>query len=116
MLCGKRHQLFARLRGAGLRLLIQTAFVERVNLTFRPSVAALSRRTWAYAQTERHLLLHCQWFRLYYHFIRAHEALTREVPGLKRRFHSRSPAMELNRTDPLWSVHDLLHYPVPQVA
>ena len=116
MLWGKRHALFARLRQAGLRPLIQTAFVEHVNLTFRQSVAALSRRTWAYAQTERHLLLHCEWFRLYYHFVRAHESLAREVPGLKRRFRSRSPAMALSLTDHLRSVHDLLHYPVPRVA
>ncbi|MBK9745702.1 MAG: hypothetical protein IPO91_02885 [Chloroflexi bacterium] len=37
--------LFARLCQVGLRSLIQTTFVERVNLTFRQSVAALSRRT-----------------------------------------------------------------------
>jgi transposase-like protein/IS1 family transposase len=116
MLLGKRQQLFARLRAAGLRPFIQTAFVEHVNLTFRQSVAALSRRTWAYAQTEHHLLLHCEWFRLYYHFVRAHESLALEVPGLKRRFRPRSPAMALQLTDHLWSVHDLLHLPVPQVA
>jgi transposase-like protein/IS1 family transposase len=116
MLWVQRHELFARLRAAGLRPLIQTAFVERVNLTFRQSVTALSRRTWAYAQTERHLLLHCEWFRLYYHFVRAHEALALEVPGLKRRFRPRSPAMALHLTDHLWSVHDLLHRPVPQIV
>ncbi len=113
---GKPRQLFARLRQVGLRPLIQTAFVERVNLTFRQSVAALSRRTWAYAQTEQHLRLHCEWFRLYYHFIRAHESLALEIPGLKRRYRQRSPAMALQLTDHLWSVHDLLHHPVPQAA
>ena len=63
----------------------------------------------AYAQNERHLL-HCEWFCPYYHFVCAHE-----VPGLKRRFRSRSPAMALHLTNHLWSVHDLRHYPVPQV-
>jgi transposase InsO family protein len=116
MVWGKRRSLFARLRDVGLRPLIQTAFVERVNLTFRQSVAALSRRTWAYAQTEHHLVLHCEWFRLYYHLVRAHESLALEVPGLKRRFRTRSPAMALELTDHLWSVGDLLHYPVPQVV
>ncbi len=116
MLWGQRRALFARLRQVGLRPLIQTAFVERVNLTFRQSVSALSRRTWAYAQTERHLLLHCEWFRLYYHLVRAHEALALEVPGLKRRYRSRSPAMALGLTTHLWAVHDLLRYPVPRVA
>lgn len=108
MVWGKRQQLFIRLREAGLRPLIQTAFVERVNLTFRQSVACLSRRTWAYTQTERHLLLHCEWFRLYYHLVRAHEALALQVPGLKRRFRPRSLAMALPLTDHLWSVRDLL--------
>jgi hypothetical protein len=42
MILGKPGQLFDRLRQVGLRLLIQTAFVERVNLTFWQSVAALS--------------------------------------------------------------------------
>jgi transposase InsO family protein len=83
MLWGERHRLFARLREAGLRSLIQTAFVERIKLTLRQSVASLYRRTWAYAQTERHLLLHCKWFRLYYHLVRAHVSLALEVPCLK---------------------------------
>jgi hypothetical protein len=47
MLWGNRPEMFALLREAELRPLIQTAFVECVNLTFRQSVAALSRRTWA---------------------------------------------------------------------
>ena len=116
MVWGKRQRLFARLREIGLRPLIQTAFVERVNLTFRQSVAALSRRTWSYAQSERHLLLHCEWFRLYYHLVRAHESLALQVPGLQRRFRSRSPAMALGLTTHLWNVSDLLHHPVPQAA
>ena len=116
MVWGKRQQLYARLREVGLRPLIQTAFVERVNLTFRQSVAALSRRTWSYAQSERHLLLHCEWFRLYYHLVRPHESLALEVPGLQRRFRSRSPAMALGLTAHLWNVSDLLHHPVPQAA
>jgi transposase-like protein/IS1 family transposase len=83
---GKRCDLFDKLQAVGLRRLIQTAFIERVNLTFRQGVSALSRRTWAYAQSERHLLLHCEWFRLYYHLVRAHESLRLPVPGLKRRY------------------------------
>jgi transposase-like protein/IS1 family transposase len=112
---GQRKQLFARQRQVGLRPLIQTAFVERVNLTFRQCVSPLSRRTWAYAQTERHLLLHCEWFRLYYHLVRTHEALALEVPGLKRRYRSRSPAMALGLTTHRWCVHHRLPSPVPWV-
>ena len=111
---GKRTLLYQRLRETGLRALIQTAFIERVNLTFRQGVAALSRRTRAYAQSETSLLLHCEWFRLYYHLVRPHEALCVPVPGLKRRYRARTPTMALGLTDHVWSVRDLLHYPVPQ--
>jgi hypothetical protein len=113
---GKRAVLYNILERVGLRRLIQTAFIERVNLTFRQGVAALSRKTWAYAQSEQHLLLHCEWFRAYYHFVRPHESLWIPVPGLTRRYRPRTPAMALGLTDRVWSVRDLLHYPVLQVA
>jgi hypothetical protein len=102
-----------------MRYLIQTAFIERVNLTFRQGVSALSRRTWAYAQSERHLLLHCEWLihvTWIFLLVRAHESLRLPVPGLKRRYRQRTPAMALGLTDHIWEVSDLLHYPVPQAA
>ncbi len=49
VLCGTRAMLTERLHGCGLRATIQTAFVERVNLTLRQSVAGLVRRTWSVA-------------------------------------------------------------------
>lgn len=115
MAYGKRSDLFDKLQQVGLRRFIQTAFIERVNLTFRQCVSRLSRRTWAYAQTEHHLLMHCEWFRAYYHFVRPHESLREPLPGLKRRYRQRTPAMVLGLTDRVWSMRDLLHYPVPQV-
>jgi transposase-like protein/IS1 family transposase len=57
---GKRRDLNAKLRQVGLRELIQTAFIERVNLTFRQCIAALAHDTWAYANSQQRLLLHCE--------------------------------------------------------
>ena len=51
---------------------LNTAFIERVNLTVRHGVAALARRTWATAQQSPHLLAHLEWWRAYYHFVRPH--------------------------------------------
>ncbi|MFW5709716.1 MAG: hypothetical protein ACOCX5_05800 [Chloroflexota bacterium] len=119
MAYGKRSNLFDKLQQVGLRRLIQTAFIERVNLTFRQCVSCLARRTWAYAQFEYHLLhllMHCEWFRAYYHFARPHESLREPLPGLKRRYRQRTPAMALGLTNCVWSVRDLLHYPVPQAS
>jgi IS1 family transposase len=114
MLWGKRQPLFDRLKAAGLNTCIQTAFIERFNLTLRQGVASLSRKTWSYAQTQQHLLLHLEWFRLYYHLVRPHESLALPVAGLKSRFRPRSPAMALGLTHHVWTVKEVLHYPAPQ--
>jgi IS1 family transposase len=73
MASGTRRALQAALRLRGWSGKIQTAFVERVNLTARQSVAALTRRTWATAQTIAGLQRQVAWWRGYYHFVVRHE-------------------------------------------
>ena len=77
---GKRKDLNTLLKQHGFAPLIQTAFIERVILTIRRGVAPLMRKTWSLAQTPTHLLLHLEWWRTYYHFIRPHA-----VCGLQHR-------------------------------
>jgi transposase InsO family protein len=72
---GTREALGVALRGLGLSGKLNTAFVERVNLTLRQSVAALIRRSWSTMQQAPQLLLHLEWWRGYYHFVRPHESL-----------------------------------------
>jgi len=48
--CGTRDSLRSALRGLGLSGKLNTAFVERVNLTLRQMVAALIRHTWSTMQ------------------------------------------------------------------
>ena len=50
MLRGKRKDLNIILKQHGFAALIQTAFIERVNLTIRRGVAPLMRKTWSLAQ------------------------------------------------------------------
>ena len=112
MILGKRLQLAQVLMAQGLSTLIQTAFIQRVNLTIRQGVAPLSRKTWSMAKSSEHLLLHVEWWRSYYHLIRAHESLRLRVPGLKRRYRQLSPAMASGLTDHLWRVRDILSLPL----
>src|SRR5260221_11853616 len=42
---------------------LNTAFIERVNLTVRHGCSALARRTWATSQQAPQLLAHVQWWR-----------------------------------------------------
>ena len=55
---------------------IQTAFIERLNLTIRRPIAGLARRTWGLAQSPTELRLHLEWWRAYYHFTRLYTSLT----------------------------------------
>jgi Integrase core domain len=100
---------------------LNTAFVERVNLTLRQSVAALIRRTWSTKQDALQLLVHLEWWRAYYHFVRPHESLRealaqpRERGGkrMAQRYRQRREAMAAGLTGRRWTVQDLLAFPLP---
>jgi hypothetical protein len=91
---------------------LNTAFVERVNLTIRQGVALLVRRTWGTAQTVRAPRLHLLWWQGYYHFVRPHQALRQEYPQslLHRdqqrpnRYRERIPTMAAGLTEHRWMV------------
>jgi IS1 family transposase len=111
MKAGKRRDLVKRLQSLGLSGTIQTAIIERLNLTIRHGIAALARRTWSKARSKEALTLHVQWWRTYYHLSRDHETLNERIPGL-RRYRKRTPAMAAGITDRIWSVGDILQMPV----
>ena len=67
MRLGTEAALQVALQHLGFSGRLNTAFIERVNLTVRHGVAALARRTWATAQQSPHLLAHLEWWRAYYH-------------------------------------------------
>ena len=110
---GDKMEIQKRLKAIGLTGIIQTAFVERANLTLRHLIAPLARRTWSLAYDRQHLELHLHWGLAYYHFIRPHYSLTRLVRGpSKWRFCT--PAMEAGLVRKRWSVRDLLQLPIPE--
>jgi len=109
MACGSRRALQAALRTLGWSGRLQTAFVERLNLTVRQSVAARARRTGATAQTATGLHHQAEWWRGYYHFVRPHRSL---------RWHNRpcTPAMAAGLTARRWTVTEVLGYPCARAA
>jgi IS1 family transposase/transposase-like protein len=123
MRLGTADALKAALQGMGFSGRLNTAFIERVNLTVRHGIAALARRTWATAQQSPSLLAHLEWWRAYYHFVRPHAALRitlvqpRERGGklLAQRFRQRTPAMAAGRTNRRWTAYEVLSCPLPAV-
>ena len=123
MRLGTEAALKAALQGLGLSGRLNTAFIERVNLTVRHGIAALARRTWATAQQSPHLLAHLEWWRAYYPFVRPHQSLRvalmqpRERGGKKvaQRYRQRTPAMAAGRTNRRWTAREVLSSPLPPV-
>ena len=121
MRLGTEDALKAALQGLGLSGRLNTAYIERVNLTVRHGIAALARRTWATAQQSPHLLAHLEWWRAYYHFVRPHQSLRvrlvqpRERGGkrLAQRYRQRTPAMAAGRTHRRWTAREVLSCPLP---
>jgi hypothetical protein len=124
MRLGTEEALQVALRELGFSGRLNTAFIERVNLTVRHGVAALARRTWATSQQAPQLLASLEWWRAYYHFVRPHEALRvalvqpRERGGklLAQRYRQRTPAMAAGRTNQRWTAREVLSCPLPPIS
>jgi IS1 family transposase len=124
MRLGTEEARKAALQELGFSGRLNTAFIERVNLTIRHAIAALARRTWATSQQSPQLLAHLEWRRAYYHFVRPHASLQvafaqpRERGGnlLPQRYRQRTPAMAAQRTNRRWTACEVLSYPLPPVS
>ena len=124
MRLGTEADLTGALQALGLSGRLNTAFIERVNLTVRHGVAALARRTWATSQQAPQLLAHLEWWRAYYHFVRPHASLRvalvqpRERGGnlVAQRYRQRTPAMAAGRTTRRWTAREVLSCPLPKVS
>jgi IS1 family transposase len=124
MRLGTEDALKVALQRLGYSGRLNTAFIERVNLTVRQGIAALARRTWATSQQAPQLLAHLEWWRAYYHFVRPHESLRvalvqpRERGGklVAQRYRQRTPAMAAGRTHRRWTACELLSWPLPPVS
>jgi IS1 family transposase len=84
---------------------INTAYIERLNATFRQRLNCLARRTRTLARTTHTVdaamfLLGCV-----YNFCTAHHSLSMTAPT--------TPAMTAGITDQIWSVRDLLYFKIP---
>ena len=124
MRLGTEAALTIALQRLGFSGRLNTAFIERVNLSVRHGVAALARRTWATSQQAPQLLAHVEWWRAYYHFVRPHASLRvrlvqpRERGGkrLAQRYRQQTPAMAVGRTHRRWTAREVLARPLPSVS
>ena len=124
MRLGTEDALTAAFQALGFSGRLNTAFIERVNLTVRHAIAALARHTWATAQQSPQLLGHLEWWRAYYHVVRPHASLRvklvqpRERGGnlAAQRDLQRTEALAAGRTNRRWTAREVLTCPLPLVS
>lgn len=93
---------------------INTAYVERLNATFRASLAPLVRRGRALAHTEAALSAGMWLVGCAYNFCGLHEGLRQRAPaGAPWKWQERTPAMAAGLTGHRWTMRELLCYQVP---
>jgi hypothetical protein len=100
---------------------INTAFIERVNLTLRANIPALARKVLSFAKTPSGLAAQVSLSRTYYNFCLPHQALRLPLPeplptkghGSPKLWQGRPPAMAAGVTPHSWSMSELLLFRVP---
>jgi transposase-like protein len=94
---------------------INTAYIERLNGTFRSRLAALVRRGRALPRQQAALQAGVYLIGTVYNFCTYHHSLrvALQLPGHRRRWLRRTPAIAAGITDHKWSVEELLWYQVP---
>jgi len=100
---------------------INTAFIERVNLTIRQHVAAVGRRVMTLCKGAEGLRQQLALYHVYYNFCLPHASV--RVPllqpeptngtGSTKRWRPRTPAMAAGLTDHVWTLREVLLFRVP---
>ncbi len=117
VVCGTAAAITAVLAATRSGTIINTAYIERLNATFRSCLAPLVRRGRAIARTEATLTAGMWLVGCAYNFCWLHDSLRLEPPtGSGRRWGERTPAMAAGLTDHPWTMSELLRYRVPLPA
>jgi transposase-like protein len=111
---GTAAAILAVLTATGTGTGINTAYIERLNATFRAAAAPLTRRGRAIARTEQALQAEMFLVGCAYNFCWEHESLRQAAAeGAGRKWRERTPAMAAGLTDHRWTMRELLSYQVP---
>jgi transposase-like protein len=93
---------------------INTAYIERLNATFRAHLAPLARRGRAIARTETALTAGMWLVGTAYNFCWPHDSLRQRAPDdAPHKWHRRTPAMAAGLADHPWIIGDLLRFQIP---
>jgi transposase-like protein len=115
--CGTLEAITRAVCASGGGTTLNTAYIERLNATFRSALAPLVRRGRAIARQPGTLTAGMWLVGTAYNFCWEHESLRLAAgAGTGRMWQERTPAMAANLTDHRWSLWELLTYQIPLPA
>jgi len=92
---------------------INTAFIERLNLTIRNSLARFVRKTMNCSKILKRHSNALDFFQAWYNFVKPHKSLRLEINQGNKRWMQRTPAMAEGLTDHVWTIRELLDFRIP---
>ena len=104
--------IILHLLGADEQGTINTAYVERMNLTFRNCLARFIRRTMNESKNQYMHSRMIDFFQAWYNFVKPHKSLRVLAIDGKRKWKQRTPAMAERITDHVWTLEELLTFRV----
>jgi transposase-like protein len=111
---GTEAAIAAVLVATGTGTGINTAYIERLNATFRGALSPLTRRGRAIARDAGALTAGMYLVGCTYNFCWFHDSLRLEAgAGQRRRWQERTPAMAAGLTDHRWTMREWLSRPIP---
>ena len=87
---------------------LNTAYVERTNLTSRQMNGRMVRKTLSFSKDSEMLEASCAWRDGVYNLTRAVKSLRIEINNNWRRWQPRSAAMAAGLTDHMWTIEELM--------
>lgn len=87
---------------------LNTAYVERTNLTSRQMNGRMVRKTLSFSKELKMLEISCTWEDWVYNLTRPIKSLHVEAKDEQRRWIPRSPAMAAGLTDHIWTIEELM--------
>ncbi len=92
---------------------LNTAYIERLNATFRQRLGSLVRRSRCLVRQRSTLEAGRYLVGCVYNFCTPHKSLRQEQPDARRKWVERTPAMAAGISADVWTVGELLTYRVP---
>ena len=92
---------------------INTAYIERLNLTIRNSLARFVRKSMNCSKILGRHTHAMNFFQAWYNFVKPHKSLRIRVDLGRKKWMKRTPAMAEGLTDHVWTIKELMTFRIP---